>query len=329
MRSFLPDFEAVSAGSLDEALRLLAQPPDPQRGRYVPLAGGTDLMVLLAMGKLPAGRYLNIWAVPELRGITITDDSIELGALVTYSEIRNHPVLAAEFPMLVQAAAESGAHAIQNRGTIGGNIANASPAADSPPALLAYDAEIELASALGTRRMPYSVFHTGYKQMQLLPGELITRVRLRRRPASEQATEVHFFRKVGTRRAQAISKVCLAAFARLDGERLSELRIALGSVAPVPLRCPRTEQALLGRSAQLEPPEPPEPTARAARADRVGTSPSWEARVRAAQAELAVEIRPIDDVRSTAEYRLGVAQRLIRQLASRLVPAALTAVVSA
>lgn len=296
MRGFLPDYEAVSARSLDEALRLLALPKDPVRGRYVPLAGGTDLMVLLAVGKLPAGRYLDIGSVPELRGLHVHDDRIELGALTTYSEVRAHPVLAAEFPMLAQAAAESGAHAIQNRGTLGGNIANASPAADSPPALLAYGAELELVSSAGSRRLPYSEFHTGYKQMRLEPGELIAKIHLRRRPEAARADELHFYRKVGTRRAQAISKVCLAAFGR-RGEpgRLVELRVALGSVAPVPLRCPATERALLGPG-------------------------SWDERVRAAQAALAAEIRPIDDVRSSAEYRLGVAQRLIRQLAALCAP---------
>jgi CO/xanthine dehydrogenase FAD-binding subunit len=295
MRGFLPDFEAVSARSLDEALRLLAEPAGAP---WVPLAGGTDLMVLLAMGKLPAGRYLDIWSVPELRGIHTSDEHVELGALATYSEVRSHPVLRAEFPMLVQAAAESGAHAIQNRGTIGGNIANASPAADTPPALLAYDAEIELVSRAGSRRLPYSQFHTGYKKMRLEPQELIARVRLVRRPAAQRGSELHFYRKVGTRRAQAISKVCLAAFARREGDGLRELRIALGSVAPVPLRCPQTEAALLSQAA-------------------------WDVRIRAAQDRLSEEIRPIDDVRSTAGYRLGVAQRLLRQLAARCAPGAL------
>lgn len=293
MRGFLPDFEAVSARSLDEALRLLAEPGGAP---LVPLAGGTDLMVLLAMGKLPAGRYLDIWSVPELRGIHVTDEHIELGALVTYSEIRNNSLLLAEFPMLVQAAAESGAHAIQNRGTVGGNIANASPAADTPPALLAYGAEIELVSKAGRRRLPYSDFHTGYKKMRLEPHELISRVRLTRRPAAQRGSELHFYRKVGTRRAQAISKVCLAAFGRREGDTLRELRIALGSVTPVPLRCPETEAALLAPGA-------------------------WDVRARSAQDRLSDEIRPIDDVRSTAEYRLGVAKRLVRQLAASLAPA--------
>jgi CO/xanthine dehydrogenase FAD-binding subunit len=304
MRAFLPDYEAASVSSLDEALRLLALPPDPVRGRYVPLAGGTDLMVLLAMGKLPAGRYLDIWSVPELRGITVHGDRIELGALTTYSEVRSHPVLGAEFPMLAQAAAESGAHAIQNRGTLGGNIANASPAADSPPALLAYDAELELVASAGSRRIPYSEFHTGYKQMRLGPGELIAKVHLRRRPEAARTDEIHFYRKVGTRRAQAISKVCLAAYGRRQGGALVELRLALGSVAPVPLRCPATERALL---------------------DLGGGPGRWEDKVRAAQAALAAEIRPIDDVRSSAEYRMGVAQRLIRQFAALCAPGQLAA----
>ncbi len=151
MRAFLPEFEAVSARSLVEALTLLAQDRSaaqsveatpsaitPVNRRWQPIAGGTDLMVLFSAGKLAAGRYLDIWGIDELRGITVAPSHIDLGALTTFTHVRQHPLLIAEFPSLVQAAVESGAIAIQNRGTLGGNIANASPAADSPPALLAY-----------------------------------------------------------------------------------------------------------------------------------------------------------------------------------------------
>lgn len=296
MRSYLPDFVAARARSLPEALSQLAEAAHPQLGAWQPLAGGTDLMVLLAAGKLRPGRYLDLWGLDELRGIEITPEYIDLGALTTYSQVREHALLHAEFPLLTQAAAESGAHAIQNRGTLGGNIANASPAADSPPALLAYGAQIELCAHAGSRWLAYADFHTGYKKTLLLPGELIRRVRLPRlvRPAADAA--IHFYRKVGTRKAQAISKVCLAAFAVRAGDRLQTCRIALGSVAPVPLRCPRTEAVLLA------------------------PGPLGAQRLAAAQATLAAEIAPIDDIRSTAHYRSRVAQNLLAELFTRCFP---------
>jgi CO/xanthine dehydrogenase FAD-binding subunit len=200
-------------------------------------------MVLLEAGKLPHLNYINIWGLQELRGIDVTDSHITLGALTTYTDVQSHPVLQSEFPMLCQAASETGGLAIQNRGTIGGNIVNASPAADSPPALLAYDAEIELISTDGSRWLPYRGFHTGYKQMLIGPNELLSRVRMPRN--TRGAT--HYYRKVGTRKAQAISKVCLAALAKLHSDQISDCRIALGSVAPIVVRCVQTEDALRGR----------------------------------------------------------------------------------
>src|SRR5216684_256308 len=142
MRAFIPKYELVTPVSLSAALNVLTR----DEGAWQPFAGGTDLMVLLESGKLPHKNYVNIWNLPELRGIEVTDSQVTLGALTTYTEIQNHETLRAEFPMLCQAASETGGLAIQNRGTIGGNIVNASPAADSPPALLAYDAELQLVS---------------------------------------------------------------------------------------------------------------------------------------------------------------------------------------
>src|ERR1043166_2981747 len=163
MRAYLPSYQLISPVSLDEALETLTQ----DNGTWKPFAGGTDLMVLLEAGKLPHKNYVNIWNLPELRGIEVTKDQVVLGALTTYTEVQNHPVLRTEFPMLCEAARETGGIAIQNRGTLGGNTVNASPAADSPPALLAYDAELELISKTGERRIPYSSFHRGYKQMDI------------------------------------------------------------------------------------------------------------------------------------------------------------------
>src|SRR5881392_1102303 len=189
MRGHIPSYKFVSPANVGEALNALSGEP----GVWRPFAGGTDLMVLLEAGKLPHKNYLNIWDLKELRGIEVNDEYVTLGALTTYTEVQNHPILRKEFPMLCQAAKETGGIAIQNRGTIGGNIANASPAADSPPALLAYDAELELISRSGTRRIPYAKFHRGYKQMDLRADELVTAIHLPRGPQ----TRMHYYRKVG------------------------------------------------------------------------------------------------------------------------------------
>ena len=278
MRAFIPNYELTTPASLAETLALLQSEP----GVWKPFAGGTDLMVLLEAGKLPHRNYVNIWALKELRGIDVTNSHVTLGALTTYTDVQAHPVLQAEFPMLCQAASETGGLAIQNRGTLGGNIVNASPAADSPPALLAYDAEIELVSSEGSRWLPYQGFHTGYKQMLIAPNELLARIRMPRN--TRGAT--HYYRKVGTRKAQAISKVCLAALATLGQDQIGEVRIALGSVAPIVVRCVQTEGALRGRKPDAE-------------------------TIKSACAALSREISPIDDIRSTAHYRLQVAKNLL------------------
>jgi CO/xanthine dehydrogenase FAD-binding subunit len=278
VRAYVPDFQLISPGSLSEALDVLAQ----NNGAWKPFAGGTDLMVLLEAGKLPHRNYVNIWNLPELRGIEVTDNQVTLGALTTYTEVQAHEVLREEFPMLCQAASETGGLAIQNRGTLGGNIVNASPAADSPPALLVYDAELELISKEGSRRIPYSKFHRGYKQMDIRPDELLRAVRLPR--STKQRT--HYYRKVGTRKAQAISKVCFAATASLNGNRIDDVRMALGSVAPIPIRCTLTEDALLGQTINPD-------------------------SLNASRAALTKDISPIDDLRSTRDYRLRVSLNLL------------------
>jgi CO/xanthine dehydrogenase FAD-binding subunit len=278
MRSFLPAFELRRAASIGEAVALLAAEP----GAWRPFAGGTDLMVQLEAGHLPHRRYVSLWGIGELRGIHAEAGAVTLGALTTYTDVRRHPVLQAEFPLLVRAAEETGGVATQNRGTIGGNIANASPAADTPPALLVYDAAVDLVSVRGTRTVPYRAFHTGYKTMDLAADEIVARVRL---PRGRQGW-VETYTKVGPRRAQAISKVCFAAAAQLDGAIVRDIRLALGSVAPTVVRAARTEEALRG-------------------------GPLTADAVRAAVAALASEIAPIDDIRSTARYRARVAGNLL------------------
>lgn len=257
---------------------MLAREP----GVWRPFAGGTDLMVLLEAGKLPHQKFLSIWKFAELRGIEVTPEFLSIGALATYTEIQRNEILQREFPLLCRAASETGSVATQNRGTLGGNIANASPAADSAPALVVYDAEIELISAKGTRRVAYGDFHTGYKKMQMRDDELIWRIRLNRGAKRNK----EYYRKVGTRKAQAISKICFAATARLDQGRIDDVRIALGSVAPTVLRAAETEKILNGEKLS-------------------------SALLKTAQETLGREISPIDDMRSTAGYRRRVAQNLL------------------
>jgi CO/xanthine dehydrogenase FAD-binding subunit len=285
MRAYVPGYDLRVPGSLSEALALLAREP----GVWQPFAGGTDLMVLLEAGKLSHKRFFSVSKLDDLRGIEVDAANVTLGALTTYTEIQRHPALQAEFPLLCSAARETGSIATQNRGTLGGNIINASPAADSPPALLVYDAELELVSERGARWVPYHGFHTAYKKMNLSPDELLRAVRLPRRAAKWR----QHYRKVGTRRAQAISKVCFAGAALIENGVVADIRIALGSVAPIVLRAVKTEDAL--RGARITP-----------------------AVIATVKDTLAHEIAPIDDIRSTARYRLHVAQNLMAEFLSQL-----------
>ncbi|HEV7745881.1 MAG TPA: xanthine dehydrogenase family protein subunit M [Pyrinomonadaceae bacterium] len=285
MRGFVPSYQLITPGSLPDALAVLAREP----GVWQPFAGGTDLMVLLEADKLPHKNYLNIWNLAGLRGIQDSPEQITLGALTTYTDVQSHPILRDEFPMLCKAASETGGLAIQNRGTLGGNIVNASPAADSPPALLAYNAELELLSVRGSRWIPYQSFHVGYKQTIMQPDELLSRIRLPRLWPDLQ----HYYRKVGTRKAQAISKVCLAATARISAGTIDLIRIALGSVAPIPLRCRKTEAVLQG--AVLD-----------------------ENTIAKALTEMSGEITPIDDIRSTRDYRLKVSLNVLEDFLRQL-----------
>ena len=266
--------------NLAGALEVLASEP----GMWRPFAGGTDLMVLLEAGKLPHRRYLNIRALDELRGISATPSHVSLGSLTTYTDVQRSDVLQREFPLLCRAAAETGGVATQNRGTLGGNIANASPAADTPPALLVYDAELELISKGESRRVPYHGFHSGYKKMGLREDELIGRIFLPRGRNDWKP----YYRKVGTRKAQAISKVCFAGGLRLDGRIVTDIRIAIASVAPTVVRAVQTESYLRGRTIDAS-------------------------TVAAAREMLAKEIAPIDDIRSTARYRKTVALNLLEE----------------
>ena len=285
MRANPADYQMVAPTTLQAVVSLLASEP----GAWLPIAGGTDLMVQYAAGKLSARKLVSIWNLPELRGIEVLPHEIRIGAGCTYTDLREHDVLKREFSLLASAASWTGGIANQNRGTLGGNIVNASPAADSLPALLVYDAELILISVRGERRLPYRDFHADYKKTKLAPDELIRSVCLPRR-FSEY---LPYTRKVGARNAQAISKVCVAALGRLAGGVIEDVRIALGSVAPVPLRLAETEQVVRGK--------PIEPSL-----------------LELAKNAVAAEIRPIDDIRSTARYRTAVARNLVAEFLEKL-----------
>jgi len=288
MRGLVPNYEMAAPATLADALGTLAREPG-----WTPFAGGTDLMVVMEAGRLRHDvKYLSLHRLDELRGITVDDAWVRIGALATYRDVRDHAVIGAELPMLAQAAKESGAIAIQNRGTLGGNIVNASPAADSPPALLAYGATLELQSATGTRRVAYEDFHTGYKVMDRRADELLVAVHVPRR-----ARLHHVYEKVGTRSYQAISKICFAGTAGVIDKKLVDVRIGLGAVAPTVVLARHTMAALEGQA--------------------LG-DPGLA--VRAADA-MARDVVPIDDIRSTAEYRRRVAQNLAADFVRRLARA--------
>ena len=267
MRGRVGELELRRPRTLREALDALRDDPE-----LVPLAGATDLYVSLNFGTLEGKRFLDIWPLRTLRRITEKDDVLSIGALATYTAIIKSRAVRTRVPMLVAASREVGGVQIQNRGTLGGNVANASPAADTLPVLAAADAVVVLASCVGERRVPITRFYTGYRATVKRFDELITAVEIPRVEGEQ------YFRKVGTRAAQAISKVVMAAV------RGAAPRVALGSVAPTVVRLPHTEKALTD-----------------------GAAIDDVVRI------LESEIRPIDDVRSTAAYRRLVAGNLLRE----------------
>jgi len=266
VRTAISGLEVRSAASLGEALAILR---DDER---TPIAGATDLYVALNFGTLEPRRFLDIWAVNELRDISMKGATLSIGALATYTSLIRSPLVADRLPMLVEASQLVGGVQIQNRGTVGGNIANASPAGDSLPVFAAVDAVIVIRNADAERRVPITEFYTGYRATVMRPDELIVAVEV----APVEGRQ--WFRKVGTRAAQAISKIVVAAV------RAESPRIAFGSVAPTVVRVPETEKAL-GGGASIE----------------------------EAALVLAREIAPIDDLRSSAEYRLQVSVNLLRR----------------
>jgi xanthine dehydrogenase small subunit len=257
-----------SPKSLKEALVMLRD-----EGPLVAMAGCTDLYVSLNFGTLKETRFLNLWRLDALRSIAIQGDALSIGALATHTAIIRSPLVRKRVPMLAAACREIGGVQIQNRGTLGGNVANGSPAGDTLPVFAAADAVVVLQSAGGTRRVPFNAFYTSYRRTVMRSDELIVRFELPRIHGRQ------WFRKVGTRAAQAISKIVMAGIA---GGANDPPRIAFGSVAPTVLRVRETEQLLAGGASIAD-----------------------------AQRALAAEIAPIDDIRSTADYRRRVAANLL------------------
>ncbi len=271
---------APAPRTLDEALAALADDPS------IALAAGcTDLMVRTPEALHGIERVIDLLAIPELSGIREVEVGLEIGATTTFTEIRRSPAVRSAFPALADAAGWIGGWQIQNRATLGGNLANASPAGDSLPVLLVLDATVVIAGATGRREIPYSAFHTGYRKTALEPGEILAAVRL---PTPAPGTH-QGFRKVGTREAQAISKVVVALAGWLEDGRIADLRLAAGSVAATPVRLRAAEEAVRRMS------------------------PGPEAAERAGRAA-ANAIEPIDDVRSTADYRRFALERVVRRL---------------
>ncbi|HEX4155381.1 MAG TPA: FAD binding domain-containing protein [Acidobacteriaceae bacterium] len=284
MRSDVAGYELTAPPTLQAVLTQLAAEP----GRHALLAGGTELMVALNTGHLANRSLLSIQHLRELRFIRVEENAVHLGAGTTFTDIRRDQTIARELPLLARAASWTGSIANQNRGTVGGNLCNASPAADTPPALLAYDAAVTLVSVRGERTVPYADFHLGYKRTILGADEVLYSVTV---PLAYEEWR-QYIRKVGTRNAQAISKTAIAAVARTGGDRIEEIRIGAASLADRPMRCLGAEAALRGRSlAGLD----------------------LDETVRAGRAALAREAKPIDDIRSTAMYRSAVAQNLLEE----------------
>jgi xanthine dehydrogenase small subunit len=274
MRTAVSRLELLQPRSVQDALRMLRH-----EAPLTPLAGATDLYVALNFGTLESTRFLNLWALHPLRRITLRNDVIWIGALATYTSLIRSRLVRRRLPMLASAAREVGGMQIQNRGTLGGNVANGSPAGDTLPVLAAAEAVVVLRSVDGERRVPFAEFYTGYRTTVRKPDELILAFEI------PQVEGRQWFRKVGTRAAQAISKVVMAA---VRGPRP---RVALGSVAPTVIRLSRLERAL-------------------------GDGAGVEDAVRL----LDQDISPIDDLRSTGAYRRDVAANLLRRFWAETAP---------
>ncbi len=280
--------EFLQPASVEAALKARAEHPE-----YVIVAGGTDLYVASKDSVAPPGT-IDLFGIEGLCEIQDADEGgLQIGAATTYATLLSDPRVAERYPVLHQACREVGASQIQSRGTIGGNMVTSSPVGDSLPPLLALDAEIEVASSTARRRFAYAEFLSGYRKVDLRPDELLVSIHL---PAPHKDAQ-QFWRKVGTRRAQSISKVMVAAVAHLEGGKIAKARISVGAVADRTIRAHQCEKAILGQ-------------------------PANEATAQAARDALRSEIKPIDDLRSKADYRLEVATNLVARFVLSLAASA-------
>ena len=287
----LARFEMTRKGSLDALCAVVAERHEKGLSTIL-YAGGTDWMVEQEMRAPLAAEpplVVDIGRMGELRGIDLAGDLLRIGAATTYLEIERSEVVQARAPMLVRMAKDVGAVQIQARGTLGGNLATASPAADGVAALAAYDATVVVKSARGARRIAMADLQTGYKKSTRAADEIIVAVEMALPPAGSP----WYWRKVGARRAQAISKVALAGVAVVEAGKAVRVGLGMVSVAAVTARMPVTRALLLGKAL---------------------------AEITSEEIERAVgeDVNPIDDVRSTGEYRLHVARALTRDLLRQL-----------
>jgi xanthine dehydrogenase small subunit len=279
MRGDAKSMTVLSPRTAAAAVRAYAETP-----AALPFAGGTDLMVGWNLGLMNGRSILDLSHVSEWGKIAVVSDGVDVGSLVTHARIQAHPVLRKRFPLLAAACATVGAAQIQNRGTIGGNIANASPAGDTFPALSVYEATVRVLGPYGRRGVPISEVFAGVKKTTLKPGELIEAVFL---PFADKTPTRGAFRKVGTRAAQAISKTVFAGLVwNGKGGVLDQVRLSFGSMAPTVRRLHAVEGFLRGRRLT-------------------------ETSITAAAELLPNDVSPIDDIRSTREYRLSVSRNIL------------------
>jgi CO/xanthine dehydrogenase FAD-binding subunit len=302
------DLQSFGFGRVPDLAALCESVSELAKGgtKFVLLAGGTDFMVEQEMRRPYASPdempfVIDVSRMPELRGIEETSDWLRIGAATTFLEMRRSPLVLRRTPMIARMAADVGAIQIQARGTFGGNLATASPAADGVAALAAYDAVIVVRSARGTRAIPFAEYATGYKTTTRAEDEVIVRVDLPLRAEPDSATAAErpfwYWRKIGTRKAQAISKVALAGVAVVSGDQVTRCGLGMASVGPT--------TALLGRTRELFLSTP------LSKIDDVALGKAVDA-----------DISPIDDVRSTRAYRGHVARAAVAELARGLRSAA-------
>jgi CO/xanthine dehydrogenase FAD-binding subunit len=281
----LPRYDMRQVGDLEALCALLHEQHEASQP-VVMLAGGTDFMVELSQGGRapdPLPLVVDVSRLHGLRGISFADGVLRIGAAATYLEIQRNPHVQQHTPPLVAMTYDVGGPTIQARGTLGGNLATASPAADGVAAIAPYDPVIVLKSVRGERRVPFGELQTGYKTSTRAPDEAIVAVEI----TVPAAGSIQQWRKVGTRSAQAISKVAMGALAEVDDGTITRCGFGLASVAPVTALMPATRALAVSK-------------------------PVAELTAAAIDAAVASDIQPIDDIRSTSVYRLHVAKAIVR-----------------